>query len=84
MPPKVRQLRTDLQRAGFREEARRGKESHTWWEHPNLPEFPVNLAGQDGNDAKPYQIRDVRQAQTEKKEGTMNAPAEQRYAVVIE
>ncbi len=62
MPRKVRELRADLQRAGFREEARRGKGSHTWWQHPDLPEFPVNLAGQDGDDAKPYQEKDVRQA----------------------
>ncbi len=62
MPRKVRELRADLQRAGFREEARRGKGSHTWWQHPDLPEFPVNLAGQDGEDAKPYQEKDVRQA----------------------
>jgi len=27
-----------------------------------LPEFPVNLAGQNGDDAKPYQIKDVHQA----------------------
>jgi len=62
MPPKVRQLRGELQKAGFQEEAKRGKGSHTWWQHPNLPEFPVNLAGQDGDDAKPYQVKDVRDA----------------------
>jgi hypothetical protein len=39
----------------------RGKGSHTWWEHPSVPE-PLSLAGHDGADAQLYQERDVREA----------------------
>ena len=62
MPRKLRQLRADLARAGYVLDTKRGKGSHTWWVHPKIPGFPVNLAGQDGADAKPYQERDVRDA----------------------
>ncbi|MHB1957261.1 MAG: type II toxin-antitoxin system HicA family toxin [Sulfobacillus sp.] len=61
MPRKIRQLMGDLQRAGFIELPRRGKGSHSLWKHPAYPEIPpVTLAGQLGDDAKPYQERDVR------------------------
>jgi predicted RNA binding protein YcfA (HicA-like mRNA interferase family) len=59
MPPKVRELKAELRKAGFK--ARSGKGSHTVWEHPLLTEA-VALAGNDGNDAKPYQVNDVRKA----------------------
>ena len=63
MPRKIRQLMTDLRRAGFVELPRRGKGSHSVWEHPTYPEIPVvTLAGQLGEDAKLYQERDVRNA----------------------
>jgi predicted RNA binding protein YcfA (HicA-like mRNA interferase family) len=52
MPRKIRQLRGELAHAGFREAPKRGKGSHTWWEHPIG--VTVNLAGQDGDDAKSY------------------------------
>lgn len=63
MPRKIRQLRADLARAGYVRDTKRGKGSHTWWVHPKIPGYAVNVAGQDGADAKPYQERDVREAQ---------------------
>jgi hypothetical protein len=62
MPRKIRQLRADLGRAGYVKDSKRGKGSHTWWEHPKIPDYAVNLAGQDGDDAKPYQEKAVRDA----------------------
>ncbi len=60
MPRKVRELKSDLQRAGFR--VRPGKGSHTVWEHPLIPEYPVTVSGHDGGDAERYQEKDVREA----------------------
>jgi len=62
MPRKVRQLRSDLQRAGFQLQPKRGKGSHTWWVHPKLSGFAVNVSGQDGDDAQPYQEDQVKKA----------------------
>ncbi len=62
MPRKVRQLKADLRRVGCREEPGRGKGSHSYWTHPDVPAVRVNLAGNDGDDAKDYQERDVRRA----------------------
>ena len=61
MPRKVRQLKADLKKAGFVELPERGKGSHTVWEHPLMPK-PVVISGHDGDDAQPYQERDVREA----------------------
>ncbi len=57
MPPKVRQLKADLRRAGFL--FRPGKGSHTVWVHPLLPEDEVTISGHDGDDAQRYQIKRV-------------------------
>ncbi|HET8625881.1 MAG TPA: type II toxin-antitoxin system HicA family toxin [Thermomicrobiales bacterium] len=57
MPSKIRELKADLRRAGFVE--RPGRGSHTGWRHPLLAE-KLTLAGNDGDDAKPYQERQVR------------------------
>ena len=38
---------------------RPGKGSHTVWKHTALPGFEITLAGKDGDDAKPYQEKDV-------------------------
>lgn len=60
MPLKIRQLKSRLEKAGFI--IRSGKGSHTVWHHPDLPAVTVTLSGKDGNDAKPYQEKDVRNA----------------------
>jgi hypothetical protein len=57
MPRKIRQLKADRQRVGC--VVRLGKGSHTVWEHALLSDSLV-LSGQDGDDAKPYQERNVR------------------------
>lgn len=49
-----------MAKAGF--QMRPGKGSHTFWAHPDFPEETVTIAGHDGDDAKPYQIKDVRNA----------------------
>ena len=60
MPPKVRELRAALRKAGY--ESRMAKGSHTFWSHPLVPRQQVTLSGNDGDDAKPYQERTVRKA----------------------
>lgn len=61
MPRKLRQLRSDMLHAGWHVDRQSGT-SHQIWRHPLIPDLEVNLAGQDGKDAKPYQERDVREA----------------------
>lgn len=51
MPRKIRQLITELVRAGFVN--RGGKGSHRNFVHPNGAS--VTLSGKEGDDAKPYQ-----------------------------
>ena len=58
MPRKVRQLIADLERAGFMD--RGGKGSHRNFSHAKG--VRVTLSGSPGDDAKPYQERDVRRA----------------------
>lgn len=43
---------------------RPGRDSHTVWEHPLLPDS-FTLSGHDGDDARPYQERAVRTLLTE-------------------
>ena len=57
MPPKVRELIADLERAGFADTG--GKGSHRKFVHPRV-EKPVVLSGNLGDDAKRYQVRAVR------------------------
>lgn len=59
MPPKIRELIEHLKRAGFVD--RGGKGSHRNFTHPNCS-LPVTLSGNPGDDAKPYQERQVRMA----------------------
>lgn len=73
MPRKIRELKADLRRAGYRQVRRRGKGSHTWWEHPLVSE-PLALSGHDGDDAQPYQERDVRDAVRRAREEERKAP----------
>jgi len=58
----VRQLLADLRRAGFEELPRRGKGAHRVWAHPLVPDEQPTIAGAEGDDAKPYQEREVRKA----------------------
>ncbi len=58
MPKKIRELKAILRKAGF--SSRPGKGSHTVWEYPGLV-ATFTLAGNDGDDARPYQEKKVRQ-----------------------
>lgn len=60
MPRKLRQLRTDLRRLGFYVDHQSG--SHQVWKHHLISGVSVNLVGKDGDDAKPYQERELRNA----------------------
>jgi len=60
MPRKIRELRSELRRVGF--VWRPTKRSHGFWEHPDHPDITVTLSGNDGQDAKRYQERSVREA----------------------
>ncbi len=62
MPRKIRQLKSDLRKAGFVEQTERGKGSHAVWEHPMDPSAFVTLSGKDGADAQAYQEKHVRVA----------------------
>jgi hypothetical protein len=69
VPRKIRQLKADLRKAGYTQIPRRGKGSHTWWEHPHVPDYFVDLSGHDGDDAKPYQEKAVREATARARKG---------------
>jgi predicted RNA binding protein YcfA (HicA-like mRNA interferase family) len=58
MPPKIRELIRDLESAGFLN--RGGKGTHRNFRHP----LGVNItvSGRIGDDAKHYQVRDVKRA----------------------
>jgi len=71
MPPKIRELKAELRKAGFT--MRSGKGSHTVWEHPLLPK-QLALSGNDGSDARPYQVNDVRKALRELREEQRRQP----------
>ncbi len=58
MPPKIRQLKAALRKAGF--SYRPAKGSHTVWIHPLLPGYEVTLSGHDGDDAQRYQEKQIR------------------------
>ena len=64
MPPKVRELVSDLLRAGFSD--RGGKESHRNFVHPKVPR-PITISGASGDEAKHYQVRAVKRAVEESK-----------------
>jgi predicted RNA binding protein YcfA (HicA-like mRNA interferase family) len=59
MPKKIRDLKRMLRKAGFTD--RPGRGSHTVWYHPKLKEN-VTVAGHDGDDAKPYLEKQVKEA----------------------
>jgi predicted RNA binding protein YcfA (HicA-like mRNA interferase family) len=56
MARKIRELIRDLEAAGFVN--RGGKGSHRNFEHPNGGR--VTISGKPGDDAKPYQEREVK------------------------
>jgi predicted RNA binding protein YcfA (HicA-like mRNA interferase family) len=56
MPRKVRELETDLLKAGF--EKRPGKGSHRVYTHPKFSGV-VTISGRAGDDAKRYQEKQV-------------------------
>jgi len=56
VPPKVRELIAELERAGFVN--RGGKGSHRNFVHPKVTR-PITISGRPGNDAKQYQVRAV-------------------------
>ncbi|MDE0018236.1 MAG: type II toxin-antitoxin system HicA family toxin [Candidatus Poribacteria bacterium] len=56
MPRKIRQLISDLRKAGFINI--RGKGSHRTYEHPTG--LIVVISGNLGDDAKPYQEKQVK------------------------
>ncbi len=58
MPPKIRELMRELTSAGF--ENRGGKGSHRNFRHPKG--VNITLRGRAADDAKHYQIRDVKRA----------------------
>jgi predicted RNA binding protein YcfA (HicA-like mRNA interferase family) len=64
VPPKVRELIAELERAGFVN--RGGKGSHRNFVHPNVAK-PITVSGGPGDDAKHYQERAVRRAIEESK-----------------
>lgn len=57
MPRKIRELIRDLESAGFAN--RGGKGSHRNYEHAKG--VRITISGQLGDDAKPYQEREVKQ-----------------------
>ena len=67
MPRKVRELVQDLVESGFYEIARGGKGSHRKFTHARYS-GAVTLSGSPGDDAKPYQERQVRRAREEVQE----------------
>jgi predicted RNA binding protein YcfA (HicA-like mRNA interferase family) len=58
MPRKIRQLKADLRKAGAYQISQEG--SHTKWIHPLVPAITLILSGHEGDDAKPYQEKAVR------------------------
>jgi predicted RNA binding protein YcfA (HicA-like mRNA interferase family) len=66
MPVKIRKLKSELGKAGFVWEP--GKGSHTHWFYQYDCSIRVLLAGGDGDDAKPYQVKEVRNALKKAKE----------------
>ena len=58
MPPKIRELMGDLTSAGF--ENRGGKGSQRNFRHRKG--VNITISGKPGDDAKHYQIRDVKRA----------------------
>jgi len=61
MPRKIRELVADLLAVGFTEVVGGGKGSHRKFVHERYP-GAITMSGQNGDDAKPYQEKQVRRA----------------------
>lgn len=59
MPPKIKDLITELEKAGFND--RGGKGSQRNFTHPKVTR-PITISGKLGIDAKHYQVRAVKRA----------------------
>lgn len=59
MPRKIRELISDLRRAGFALDRQKG--SHRQFKHPSF-QGVITLSGGEGDDAKTYQERQVAKA----------------------
>lgn len=57
MPRKIRELKSQLRKAGFVK--LRAKGSHERWTHPDFTIIKITIAGADGDDAKPYQEDEI-------------------------
>jgi predicted RNA binding protein YcfA (HicA-like mRNA interferase family) len=66
MTEKICKLKAQLRKVGF--VYRPAKGSHTVWYDPLDPENEVTFSGHDGDDAKEYLIKDVRNALKRAKE----------------
>jgi predicted RNA binding protein YcfA (HicA-like mRNA interferase family) len=64
VPPKIRELITQLESAGFVDWG--GKGSHRNYVHPKVAR-PITISGNPGDDAKRYQVRAVNLAIEESK-----------------
>lgn len=62
MPRKIRQIIKDYRKGGFEIHVEGGKGSHRKIIHTVHRSVTVILSGQDGDDAKFYQERDLREA----------------------
>jgi predicted RNA binding protein YcfA (HicA-like mRNA interferase family) len=61
MPPKIRELISQLQSVGF--ETKGGKGGHRNFTHQKGSK--ITVSGKTGDDAKPYQIKAVKKAVSE-------------------
>ncbi|MEO5359313.1 MAG: type II toxin-antitoxin system HicA family toxin [Nitrospirota bacterium] len=61
MPRKIRELVRDLTNAGFYEISGAGKGSHRKFSHAEYS-GAVTLTGKSGDDVKPYQEKQIKQA----------------------
>ncbi len=54
MPKKIRELKQIVNQEGFILQKGRGKGSHSYWIHPDLPSTPLTIPGRDSDDAPRY------------------------------
>ena len=66
MPRKIRELISDLRKAGFTLDRQKG--SHRQFKHPSFQGI-ITLSGVEGDDAKTYQERQVTKAIADSKSG---------------